>query len=62
MSGTGYYFAILPTINSFMGSEPPKIRDLRNFYFFYDSVKHIYFFEAHLKSVIDGTADCWPYF
>ena len=25
--------------------------------FFNDSVKHVYFFESHLKSVIDGAAD-----
>ena len=28
------------------------------FDFLYDFVEHIYFFEAHLKSFIDGTADC----
>ena len=50
--------------NSFVGLESPKTVDLQNlcFDFSNDSVKHIYFFKAHFKSVIDGAAECWPYF
>ena len=39
-----------------------RIPNILFVYFFIDFfVKHI-FFEARLERVIDGAADCWPYF